>query len=128
MEVVEPLLRRLRKAGFSLALDDFGTGYSSLSYLRHLPFNKIKIDRSFVMDIDHDPRAARLLAHMVQLCAALGMSTVAEGVETEAQFRTLRDLGVQEFQGYYFARPAPVDDWIAQLVERPGVAPHLPRA
>ncbi|MGY0195096.1 putative bifunctional diguanylate cyclase/phosphodiesterase [Leptothrix sp. BB-4] len=115
MAVVEPLLRRLREIGFTLALDDFGTGYSSLSYLRHLPFNKIKIDRSFVMDIDHDSRAARLLAHMVQLCAALGMSTVAEGVETQAQFEALRELGVQEFQGYHFARPMPVDQWLAQL-------------
>ncbi|RZS57829.1 putative bifunctional diguanylate cyclase/phosphodiesterase [Sphaerotilus mobilis] len=115
MAVVEPLLRRLREIGYTLALDDFGTGYSSLSYLRHLPFNKIKIDRSFVMDIDHDSRAAKLLAHMVQLCAALGMSTVAEGVETQAQFEALRDLGVQEFQGYHFARPMPIDQWLLRL-------------
>ena len=115
MAVVEPLLRRLRETGYTLALDDFGTGYSSLSYLRHLPFNKIKIDRSFVMDIDHDTRAARLLAHMVQLCAALGMSTVAEGVETQSQFEVLRELGVQEFQGYHFARPMPIEQWLGQL-------------
>ena len=126
MNIIEPLLQRLRQHGFSLALDDFGTGYSSLSYLRHLPFNKIKIDRSFVMDIDHDHRAARLLAHMVKLCGALGMSTVAEGVETETQFNTLLDLGVQEFQGYYFARPLPVDEWVERLSARPGEAPHLP--
>ncbi len=67
------------------------------------------------MDIDHDVRAAKLLAHMVQLCAALGMSTVAEGVETQAQFEALRELGVQEFQGYHFARPMPVDLWLARL-------------
>ncbi len=128
MAVVEPLLRRLREIGYSLALDDFGTGYSSLSYLRHLPFNKIKIDRSFVMDIDHDSRAAKLLAHMVQLCAALGMSTVAEGVETQAQFEALRDLGVQEFQGYHFARPMPVDQWLAQLEDEARVRRATPAA
>ncbi len=128
MAVVEPLLRRLREIGFSLALDDFGTGYSSLSYLRHLPFNKIKIDRSFVMDIDHDTRAARLLAHMVQLCAALGMSTVAEGVETQSQFDALRELGVQEFQGYHFARPMPVDQWLGQLEHTPADGPAAPSA
>jgi len=126
MTIIEPLLQRLRQHGFSLALDDFGTGFSSLSYLRHLPFNKIKIDRSFVMDIDHDHRAARLLAHMVKLCGALGMSTVAEGVESESQFKALLDLGVQEFQGYYFARPLPVDEWVARLSARPGEPPHLP--
>ncbi|MDP4300235.1 putative bifunctional diguanylate cyclase/phosphodiesterase [Leptothrix discophora] len=126
MTVVEPLLRRLRETGYSLALDDFGTGYSSLSYLRHLPFNKIKIDRSFVMDIDHDGRAAKLLAHMVQLCAALGMSTVAEGVETQAQFEALRALGVQEFQGYHFARPMPVEQWLQQLGPVPAVGPSSP--
>ncbi len=128
MAVVEPLLRRLREIGFTLALDDFGTGYSSLSYLRHLPFNKIKIDRSFVMDIDHDTRAARLLAHMVQLCAALGMSTVAEGVETQSQFDALRELGVQEFQGYHFARPMPVDQWLGQLEHTPADGPAAPSA
>jgi diguanylate cyclase (GGDEF)-like protein/PAS domain S-box-containing protein len=112
---VAPLLERLRRLGFGLALDDFGTGYSSLSYLRHLPFNKVKIDRSFVMDIDHDERAALLLRHIVALCGSLGMTTVAEGVETVEQFEALKALGVQEYQGYYFARPMRLDDWIDQI-------------
>lgn len=112
---VAPLLQRLRRLGFGLALDDFGTGYSSLSYLRHLPFNKVKIDRSFVMDIDHDERAALLLRHIVALCDSLGMTTVAEGVETAEQFEALKALGVQEYQGYHFARPMRLDDWIGQI-------------
>ena len=126
MDVVKPMLHRLRKHGFSLALDDFGTGYSSLSYLRHLPFDKIKIDRSFVMDIDRDPAAASLLDSIVKLCKVLGMHTVAEGVETPQQLATLAAMGVNEYQGYHFARPMPVDDWLALLRDADGNLPLLP--
>lgn len=115
MDIVTPMLHRLRSHGFSLALDVFGTGYSSLSYLRHLPFDKVKIDRSFVMDIERDPAANRLLESIVQLCKVLGMRTVAEGVETAQQLATLQAMGVDEYQGYHFARPMPVDDWLALL-------------
>ncbi|MDO9283262.1 MAG: EAL domain-containing protein [Aquabacterium sp.] len=124
MDIVAPMLHRLRGHGFSLALDDFGTGYSSLSYLRHLPFDKVKIDRSFVMDIERDPAATRLLESIVKLCKVLGMRTVAEGVETAQQLAALAAMGVDEFQGYYFARPMPVDDWLA-LLGRPGEPPPL---
>jgi EAL domain-containing protein (putative c-di-GMP-specific phosphodiesterase class I) len=111
LELVAPVLQNLRKLGFGLALDDFGTGYSSLSYLRHLPFTKIKIDRSFVMDLGREERTHTLLQHMVGLVHALGMTVVAEGVETVQQFELLRDLGIEEFQGYHFARPMPLDQW-----------------
>jgi diguanylate cyclase (GGDEF)-like protein len=113
--------------GFKLALDDFGTGYSSLSYLRHLPFDKVKIDRSFVMDVDRDPNAARILESIVGLCAALDMRTVAEGVETEQQLAMLRAMGVTEFQGYWFARPMPMDDWLGLLALAPAADLVLPR-
>lgn len=126
IEVVTPVLRRLRQQGFSLALDDFGTGYSSLGYLRHLPFTKVKIDRSFVMDIERDERALRMLEPMLRLCEVLGMSAVAEGVETAAQFEALRRLGVPEFQGYHFARPIPVDDWARQVESAQGRPIALP--
>ncbi len=126
MDVVTPLLHRLRGLGFSLALDDFGTGYSSLSYLRHLPFNKVKIDRSFVMDIGADPSASRLLESIVQMCRVLGMRTVAEGVETPSQLAALAAMGVDEFQGYHFARPMAVDDWLDLLRRSRGQAPTLP--
>jgi diguanylate cyclase (GGDEF)-like protein len=128
IEVVTPVLQRLRRHGFSLALDDFGTGYSSLGYLRHLPFTKVKIDRSFVMDIERDERALRMLEPMLRLCEVLGMSAVAEGVETAAQFEALRRLGVPEFQGYHFARPMPVDDWGRQVETASGRPIALPRA
>lgn len=126
IEVVTPVLQRLRRQGFSLALDDFGTGYSSLGYLRHLPFTKVKIDRSFVMDIERDERALRMLEPVLRLCEVLGMSTVAEGVETVAQFEALRSLGVPEFQGYHFARPMPVEDWARQVEAAQGLPIALP--
>jgi len=130
MDIVTPMLHRLRGHGFSLALDDFGTGYSSLSYLRHLPFDKVKIDRSFVMDIGADPAASRLLESIVQLCKVLGMRTVAEGVETAEQLAALAAMGVDEFQGYYFAKPMALDDWLG-LLRHPDQPPPLlplPRA
>jgi diguanylate cyclase (GGDEF)-like protein len=126
IEVVTPVLQRLRRLGFSLALDDFGTGYSSLGYLRRLPFTKVKIDRSFVMDIERDERALRMLEPMLRLCEVLGMSTVAEGVETAAQFEALRRLGVPEFQGYHFARPMPADDWARCIETAQGQPISLP--
>jgi diguanylate cyclase (GGDEF)-like protein len=128
MDVVKPMLHRLRSHGFSLALDDFGTGYSSLSYLRHLPFDKIKIDRSFVMDIERDPAAVRLLDSIVRLCQVLGMHTVAEGVETPQQLAALAAMGVNEFQGYHFSRPIPVDDWLQLLRDAGGQPRVLPLA
>jgi diguanylate cyclase (GGDEF)-like protein len=126
MDIVTPMLHRLRSHGFSLALDDFGTGYSSLSYLRHMPFDKVKIDRSFVMDIDRDPAATRLLQSIVQLCKVLGMRTVAEGVETAGQLAALTAMGVDEFQGYHFALPMPVEDWLALLQDTGAGLPALP--
>ena len=126
MDRVTPLLHRLRSQGFSLALDDFGTGYSSLSYLRHLPFNKVKMDRSFVMDIGADPAATRLLESIVPMCRVLDMRTVAEGVETPEQRAALDAMGVDEFQGHHFARPMPVDDWLDLLRRSRGHAPTLP--
>ncbi|MBC7728193.1 MAG: EAL domain-containing protein [Microbacteriaceae bacterium] len=112
---VEKLLVRLRRHGFKLSLDDFGTGYSSLSHLRNLPFHKVKIDRSFVMDLDRSPKSRVMLEGLVRLCGNLGMNTVAEGVETEAQFALLRAMGVDEYQGYLFARPQCQAQWIATL-------------
>ena len=126
MDVVKPMLHRLRGHGFSLALDDFGTGYSSLSYLRHLPFDKILIDRSFVMDIERAPAAVRLLDSIVRLCQLLGMHTVAEGVETPQQLAALAAMGVNEFQGYHFSRPIPMEDWLDLLRHAKGALPLLP--
>lgn len=99
------ILRALREAGVQFALDDFGTGYSSLAYLQSFPFDKIKIDRSFVANATRDERSATLLATIVKMGRALGMNTVAEGVETEEQFDLVKSEGCEEVQGYLFAPP-----------------------
>lgn len=117
IEAGRGFLRRLSEQGFKLALDDFGTGFSSLAYLRRLPFNTIKIDRCFMDDIDTDARALRLLEGMVTLCRSLDIAVVAEGVETLAQRNLLVRMGVDQMQGYHFARPMPAQD-VIQLATR----------
>ncbi len=115
------LLHRLRALGIRIALDDFGTGYSSLSYLRSFPFDKLKIDRSFVIPIALDRSAAAIVHAIVDLAAALGMETTAEGVEDEAQLAELKRQGCGGIQGYLFSRPIPSADLgplLAEQVER----------
>ena len=112
---VYPLLARLRRSGFGLALDDFGTGYSSLSHLLNLPFQKVKIDRAFVREALQNPKSLVVIRGTLDICHGLGLTTVAEGVETEEQFALLSDLGVDEFQGFLLSRPIPQDDWLNQL-------------
>ncbi|MBA2125927.1 GGDEF domain-containing protein [Hyphomicrobium methylovorum] len=100
-------LNQLKKLGARIAIDDFGTGFSSLSYLQSFPFDKIKIDRSFVSDISNQKRSATLRRSIIQLGYNLGMTSVAEGVETEAQYAKLRSEGCVEAQGFLFSRPIP---------------------
>jgi EAL domain-containing protein (putative c-di-GMP-specific phosphodiesterase class I) len=100
-------LDQLRALGVRIALDDFGTGYSSLSYLRSFPFDKIKIDRSFVKDFGKKNDCSAIVRAVAGLGAELGMTTTAEGVETAEQLRQIRSLGCTEVQGYYFGRPCP---------------------
>lgn len=95
----------LRELGVSLSLDDFGTGYSSLGYLNRLPFNQLKIDRSFVTGIDQDAQRENLLRGMVALGTGLNLQIVAEGAESEAEVAVLRAAGCNAIQGFYFARP-----------------------
>jgi diguanylate cyclase (GGDEF)-like protein len=102
---VVTLLHKLRAMGIRVALDDFGTGYSSLSYLRSFPFDKIKIDRSFVIPIAHDPSAAAIVRAIIDLATALHMETTAEGVEDTDQLACLRGEGCGNIQGYLFSRP-----------------------
>jgi len=88
-----------------LAIDDFGTGYSSLSYLRRFPLDRLKIDRSFLVDVETDPDAASLVTSIVMLGRSLGLQLVAEGVENFAQAEFLRALECERVQGYHFYRP-----------------------
>ena len=105
-ETALAILHQLRAIGVRIALDDFGTGFSSLSYLKRFPFDKIKIDRCFVSDIEVDGSAAIVQA-VVNIAAARNMTTTAEGVETEQQREMLRQLGCTEMQGYLFSAPKP---------------------
>jgi len=95
--------------GVRVALDDFGTGYSSLSHLRAFPFDKIKIDGSFVRDALDRPESAAVVYTIAELGRRLGVTTVAEGVETQAQLDRVREEGCTEIQGYFYGRPAPSD-------------------
>jgi len=103
------ILWDLHSRGLRLALDDFGTGYSSLSRLRTLPIDVLKIDRSFVSRVDEDPQAAKIVAAFIQLGQGLGMMTLAEGIETEGEWRFLVEQGCELGQGFYFSRPVPAD-------------------
>lgn len=107
MERVDALLRRLKMRGVQLALDDFGTGYSSLGYLNNLPFDKLKIDRSFVAGADVSKKRFQVLEGIVSLARGLGMKVVAEGVETASELRAVTDLRCDAIQGFYFGKPSP---------------------
>ena len=101
------ILRSLKDLGVRIALDDFGTGYSSLSYLRKFPVDKIKIDRSFIIELLHAKEAGAVVRAITQLAAALDMETTAEGVEDPGQVEVLREHGCTNVQGYYFSEPVP---------------------
>ena len=100
-------LHRLRALGVGICMDDFGTGYSSLSYLRSFPFDKIKIDRSFMRDLESKGDSLAIIKAVIGLGHSLGMATTAEGVETEEQFNAVREQGCNEVQGFYFSPPLP---------------------
>ncbi|MEA3057858.1 MAG: hypothetical protein QOF34_673 [Sphingomonadales bacterium] len=108
-------LRQLRDAGFRIALDDFGTGYSSLSYLRQLAVDKIKIDRSFVADLQHSRDARAIVAAIVTLGRAIGLTVSAEGVETAAQREILLAAGCDQLQGFLFGAPQPALSYTPRL-------------
>jgi len=118
---VRAVLERLRALGVSISLDDFGTGYSSLSYLTQFQLNTLKVDRAFVMDIEHSARSHNLVQAIIAMGHSLHLQLVAEGVETEGQARLLEGMGCQYLQGYHISRPIPADELLrfaAELAER----------
>ena len=110
-------LNEVKDAGLRLALDDFGTGFSSLSYLRQFPFDSIKIDRSFVREVDTDEGAAALASSVIRIGKALHLTSVAEGVETVSQADWLTKAGCDAAQGYFFAPPMPPDQLLPILTD-----------
>ena len=116
----QALLHALRNLGVNLALDDFGTGYSSLTYLRAFPINVLKIDKSFVREIGTERQDTAIVAAVLALAENLGLTVVAEGVETNDQLEVLRELHCPYFQGYLFAHPGPIEE-VADLVEGPRI-------
>jgi EAL domain-containing protein (putative c-di-GMP-specific phosphodiesterase class I) len=116
------ILEQLAEMKIRLSIDDFGTGYSSLAYLKRLPVSEIKIDRSFVMNMDNDEDDAIIVRSTIDLGRNLGLDVVAEGVETPETWDLLTSLGCTAAQGYYLSRPVPGADLIAWLAgaARPG--------
>jgi len=125
------MLRNLRSLGVRTSLDDFGTGYSSLSYLQRFPFDKIKIDKSFIDEVAVSEESLAIIRAIVAVADALGMSTTAEGVETLDQVAKLREAGCTQIQGYVFSRPRPSAEIAALFARRlegdenDGMAAHV---
>ncbi|MGH3744829.1 MAG: putative bifunctional diguanylate cyclase/phosphodiesterase [Mycobacteriales bacterium] len=117
-EAITATLAELRALGVALAIDDFGTGYSSLAYLKWFPIDTVKVDRSFISDIDTDLREQAIVQAVVDLAHALGLSVIGEGVETEAQRAKLAATGCDLAQGYLFAKPGPADTITPMLLSR----------
>lgn len=116
------MLRALKEKGVLLAMDDFGTGYSSLSYLRQFPFDKLKIDRSFVMNLQSDPQALGIVKGMIGLAHGLNIPVLAEGVETESQLAMLRLEHGDEVQGYFVGMPKAMEEYQEIIDAEPGAA------
>jgi len=112
------ILSVIKATGAKLSIDDFGTGYSSLSYLHKFPLDELKIDRSFIMEIRSADDQAAVVIAIIAMAHGLGLSVVAEGVETEAQLEFLRRHGCEEFQGYLKSKPVPADDFAAAFLQR----------
>ena len=130
-EIVE-VLGKLRHMGVHLALDDFGAGYSSLGSIRSLPFHRLKIDRSFVRDLPNDVNDRSIARAIIAMGRSLNLEILAEGVESLAQLKILRDEGCHEIQGFLMGRPMPAEaldtEFPDRLARLPEVGPHLVRA
>ena len=122
-ELMSSELAKIKQLGISVAIDDFGSGYSSLNYLKRLPVDVLKIDRSFVQDIESDPSDSAIVSGIIALAQTLNMHTVAEGVETEGQRTILKSLGCSSFQGYLVAKPQPAEQFEQQFLSNTETSP-----
>ncbi len=118
MESTIYILKELNSIGVKLAIDDFGTGYSSLSYLKHLPFHKLKIDKSFINDINHNNDDHVIAKTIIDMAHNLGLKVIAEGVETKEQLEILKKLDCDEVQGYLISKPVREEDFLSLLQSR----------
>ncbi|MDH5205782.1 MAG: EAL domain-containing protein, partial [Hylemonella sp.] len=121
-------IKQIKKLGVRFALDDFGTGYSSLQYLKQLPIDQIKIDQSFIRDIETDINNAAIVKTIIAMSHAMGLEVIAEGVETQAQLDFLELNGCLHYQGYLFARPMPLSQLEALLQPGSSLAASLANA
>lgn len=119
IDFVQPLLNDVRDKEVSFAIDDFGTGYSSLSYLRYLPINKLKIDRAFVKNLEHNQDDIAMVRAIISMGKNLGISVLAEGIENNAQLSILKEQGCDAYQGYLFSRPLEKNAFYQQYIVRP---------
>jgi EAL domain-containing protein (putative c-di-GMP-specific phosphodiesterase class I) len=121
------ILRRLKAIGVKIAMDDFGTGYSSLSYLQSFPFDKIKIDQTFISNLHRNPQSAAIVRAVIGLGRGLHLPVIAEGVETEEQRAFLARENCQEIQGYLIGKPSLMDDYAELVGRQPKRTQHLAR-
>lgn len=130
-ELARQKLNALKSAGFGIVLDDFGTGFSSIGYLRQLPFDKLKIDQSFVMGVEQNVESLNLMESIASLGRALDLTVVAEGVETAEQANLAQLAGCNQIQGFLFSGPLAIDEltrWLQPPAEKPETVAHLMRA
>lgn len=127
-ERMQRRLNDLRAVGVSLALDDFGTGYSCLSYLRELPFDRLKVDRSFLKQADLDRGTAALINAVVSVAHSLEMTVVVEGIETARELEFVKRLGADEVQGYHLGRPTPDPEAMLRAHTSAKASPSTPTA
>ena len=105
------VMRNLKEFNMNLSIDDFGSGYSSLNMLKDMPVDVLKIDMKFLSKSRDDEKARTILQNIINLSEDLGIASLTEGVETEDQYRMLREMGCEMFQGYYFAKPMPLEEF-----------------
>jgi len=126
IEIAKRKITELQNLGFSFSIDDFGTGYSSLGYLKNLNVQKLKVDRSFVANLEHDVQDQKLVESIIDIANNFNLQTVIEGVETQDQFQWLNRFPNLQYQGFWFNRPMPVDDFI-KLMHQKERSPELSR-